>query len=140
MYEAESQKIVLQSRVEDYQTSEKVRIYHHEQHKKLVKRSAILKLETPEEVLEGHDACSLFLSSEFEKLLLKSADLDGHAQSILLAEVDQVFTEEDNLKLKTPPIKAFIKNVLFNSNLNAAPGTDGLTSFLYKELWPLLGD
>ena len=102
--------------MEDCQASEKVRIFHHEQHRKLVKRSAILKLETSEGVLEGHNACSSFVSNELEKLLLHSADLDENAQSILLAEVDKVFTEEDNLKLKTPPSKEFVKNVLFNSN------------------------
>ena len=46
-YEEESQKVVLQSKVDDVQTSEKVRIFHHEQHKKQIKRSAILKLDTP---------------------------------------------------------------------------------------------
>ena len=41
-YEQESRKVVLQSRVDDVQLSEKVRIFHHEQHKKMVKRSFIL--------------------------------------------------------------------------------------------------
>ena len=139
-YEEESQKIVLQSKVDDVQTSEKVRIFHHEQHRKLIKRSSILKLETPDSLLEGHDACSSFLSRELEKLLLNPAVLDEAAQATLLAEVKPVFTERDNLKLRTLPTKDLVKNVLFDSNLNAAPGTDGLTSFLYKELWPTLGD
>ena len=43
-YEEESNKIVIQSRIDDFQESEKVRIYHHEQHRKLIKRSSILKL------------------------------------------------------------------------------------------------
>ena len=62
------------------------------------------------------------------------------AQLLLLAEVEPVMTESDNLRLKTPPSKEFVKEVLYNSNLKAAPGTDGLTSHLYKELWPVLGD
>ena len=44
------------------------------------------------------------------------------------------------MKLRTLPTKDLVKNVLFDSNLNAAPGTDGLTSLLYKELWPTLWD
>ena len=48
----------IQSRVEDVQQSEKIRIFHHEQHAKHCKRSAILKLETELVLLTGHDACS----------------------------------------------------------------------------------
>ena len=55
-YENESRKIVLQARVEDVQQSEKVRIFHHEQHVKHCKKSAILKLETENGLLVGHDA------------------------------------------------------------------------------------
>ena len=66
-YEAESKKIVLQSRVDDILQSEKVRIFHHEQHKKQMKKSAILKLDTKKGLLVGHTLyldhlaqCSLF--------------------------------------------------------------------------------
>ena len=53
-YEEESRKIVIQSRVDDCQQSEKVRIFHHEQHQKHLKRSAILSLQTVEHgLLEG---------------------------------------------------------------------------------------
>ena len=38
------------------------------------------------------------------------------------------------------PAKKEIKETLDESNLQAAPGTDGLTSFLYKECWHILGD
>ena len=60
-YERESSKIVLQSRVDDVQQSEKVRIFHHEQHRKHCRRSSILKLETDDGILEGHAACSTYL-------------------------------------------------------------------------------
>ena len=139
-YETDSQRIALQARVDDIQTSEKIRIYHHEQHKKLVKRSSILKLQTEQETLEGHDACSRFLVGEAAKLLLNPAVLDQAAQTMLLSEVVPVFTEEDNQKLEKPPTKEDVKEVLFNSNLKAAPGTDGITSLMYKECWDILGD
>ena len=139
-YEGESQKIVLQSKVDDVQTSEKVRIFHHEIHKKLLKKSSILKLDTSEGIKEGHHACSLYLTQELENLLSNPANLDKQAQSILLSEVKPVITNEDNIVIKTPPTKEYVKEVLFNSNLKAAPGTDGLTSLLYKELWPVLGE
>ena len=45
-FEAELQKVKYQSRVEDIQISEKVRIFHHEIHQKNRKRSTILRLET----------------------------------------------------------------------------------------------
>ena len=38
------------------------------------------------------------------------------------------------------PTKNEIKEVLFNSNLRAAPGTDGITSLLYHDHWDILGD
>ena len=41
-----------------------------------------------------------------------------------------VFTELDNENLAKLPEKDEVKEVLFKSNLNAAPGTDGITSLL----------
>ena len=139
-YENESRKVVLQSRVEDVQLSEKVRIFHHEQHRKHVKRSSILKLQTADGLLEGHSACSDFLQNEVAKLLLSPASLDSSAQAALLAEVKPVFSEADNDKLKKLPSKDYVLEVLKQSNLNSAPGTDGITSLLYKEHWDILGD
>ena len=52
-YESESEKIILQSRVEDISVSEKVRIYHHDLHKKSMKRSSILKLQTEKGLLRA---------------------------------------------------------------------------------------
>ena len=66
--------------------------------------------------------------------------LDPAAQATLLAEVTPVFSELDNKNLEKMPAKEEVREVLFKSNLNAAPGTDGITSLLYKELWDLLGD
>ena len=118
----------------------RVRIFHHEQHKKHCKRSSILKLQTPEGLLEGHSACSDFLQKEASNLLLTQAKLDPFAQEALLAEVKPVFSDSDNCKLKKKPSKDYVFDVLSRSNLNSAPGTDGITSLLYKEHWDILGD
>ena len=138
-YQEESRKIVIQARVDDVQYSEKVRIFHHEQHQKHLKRSSILELETETGTLQGHDACSFYLEGEVVRLLLNPAALDPAAQEILLTEVEPVFTKEDNEMLLPLPCKEEVKEVLFSSNLKAAPGTDGLTSLLYKECWDSVG-
>ena len=139
-YENDSQRVVLQARVDDVQQSEKIRIYHHNQHKKLVKRSSILKLKTENETLQGHDVCSKYLIGEVSNLLLNPAILDHVAQDQLLADVVPVFTAEDISNLEQEPSKEKVKEILFKSNLNAAPGTDGITSLLYKECWDIFGD
>ena len=38
------------------------------------------------------------------------------------------------------PDKKEVKEILWNSNQHAAPGTDGLTAFLYKQCWDIFGD
>ena len=139
-YERESSKVILQSRVEDVQQSEKVRIFHHEQHQKHCKRSAILKLDTETGLLQGHQACSEYLTNKITSLLEQPALLDPQAQAVLLAEVKPVFSEADNKSLLKLPDKEEVKVILFKSNLNAAPCTDGITSLLYKEHWNLLGE
>ena len=54
----ECEKVKLQSRSDEINSAENVRIYHHELHKKQVRRTSILKLETPDCVLVGHEECS----------------------------------------------------------------------------------
>ena len=63
-YQRASDKVKDQSRATEFQSSEKVTIYHHEIHKKLIKKSSILKLETPSGLVEGHDACDNFLEQD----------------------------------------------------------------------------
>ena len=75
-----------------------------------------------------------------EELLLHPAALDKVAQDTLLKDVQVVFTEEDNKKFLTAPTKETVLRVLSDSNLLAAPGTDGIPGLLYKEHWDLLGD
>ena len=89
-------------------------------------------------VLEGHSDCAKDLEDSVGKLLLHTAALDNHAQQLLLQELEPVFPEADNVMLTKLPEKIEIKETLDDSNLHAAPGTDGITSFLYKECWDTL--
>ena len=139
-YDEECAKIALQSRTDDVQKSEKIRIYHHDIHQKLIKKSAILKLDTDDGLLEGHDKCSKYLEDSVADLLLHPALLDPAAQEVLLSEVQTVFTEDDNKKICAVPSKDEVKEVVFDSNQHAAPGTDGLTAYLYSQCWDQLGD
>ena len=139
-YEAEVEKIKYQSRVKDIQTSEKVRIYHHELHQKNMKRHSILKLETDAGLVEGHRNCSNYLQNAMADLLENPAVLDSAAQDLLLAGVEKCFTEEDNKMLVAKPTKTEVEESVNSSNMHAAPGTDGITSFVYKECFHILGD
>ena len=129
-----------QSRVDDIQVSEKVCIYHHEIHKKNCKKSSILKLSTDLGLLEGHTACSNYLQNALETLLQHPAKLNKEAQEILLGEIDKMFTEEDNEMLVAKPTKAEVMEPVKTSNVNAAPGSDGITSLVYRECFNILGD
>ena len=109
-FETESKKVILQTRADDVQQSEKVQIYHHEQHKKQVKRSAILKLDTGSRIIAGHEEVSAYLESQVADLLLNPAVLDPVAQAALLDEVSEVFTEKDSENLIKLPDKEEVKS------------------------------
>ena len=83
-YCQESEKIQTQSRIDEYQHHEKTRIYPHDLHKKKIKRSSILKLDTSDGMLVGHDACATYLEDMVADLLLHPALLDQPAQNDLL--------------------------------------------------------
>ena len=100
------------SRSEDLGLNEKVCIFHHSQHQQFRKRSSILKLSTPQGVVTGHDALALALESNVADHLLNQADLLPAAQEILLKEIEQSFSEDNNSKLKAIPTKSEIKQVL----------------------------
>ena len=51
-----------------------------------------------------------------------------------------MFTPADNELLLKQPTKEDILKTLSNSNQHAAPGTDGLTSFFYKQCFDVMGD
>ena len=117
-----------------------VGIYHHELHKKMIRKSSILKLETSSGILEGHGPCAEYLEQTVEDLLLYPAHLNHAAQDILLAEVTSVFSEADNNELLKYPTKQEVHDTLADSNQHAAPGTDGLTSFFYRQCFKTMGD
>ena len=138
-YQKQCEKIKLESRASEFQESEKVTIYHHEIHKKLIRKSAILKLQTPDGLLEGHDQCAAFLEKDVKNLLLTDANLDLTAQSTLLEEISPCFTDADNAILESPPTLQSVQDTIKASNLHAAPGCDGIPSLLYKVCWDTIG-
>ena len=138
-YEQESEKVKIQSRIEEVDTPETVRIYHHELHAKKIKKSSILKLQTGQCLVEGHEAVAGYLEGAVEELLSSPADICPLAQASLLQEVKPVFTTQDNEMLNKAPTEKEVKKSVADSNMNAAPGNDGLTSFLYQHCWEILG-
>ena len=83
-YNRECEKVQKQSRADEFQTNEKSSIYHHELHKKVVKKGAILKLKTEDGLLEGHTSCAAYLEQLVEDLLHHPAQLDPVYQLLLL--------------------------------------------------------
>ena len=138
-YEKDSEKILLQARSDEVNLNEKVRIFHHDLHKKHMKRSSILKLQTEAGIIEGHQKCSSFLEDQVRNLLLNPGVVDRSAREIMLKETDQVFTENDNSKLLSMPTMEEIRKVVSKSNQNASPGTDGIPSLLYSRCWGVMG-
>ena len=136
----ECEKIKLQSRTDEVESPEHVRIYHHELHAKNIKKSSILKLKTETGVLEGHSACAEYLENAVSILLTSPANLDSKAQDQLLKEVKPVFSKEDNAMMKKLPSKEEVKDSIWSANIHAAPGNDGLTTLVYKHCWDVLGD
>ena len=130
-YKDEADLLLLQIRMDDIVESEKVSIFHHEIHKNRIKQSAILELDTEEGIKKGHEECSLYLAKHVSMIIEQDIDLDPTAQEMLLDDVTPVFTEEDNNKLLELPDKEEVKSVLKNSKHHAAPGTDGISSYLF---------
>jgi hypothetical protein len=97
-------------------------------------------LETSSGLLEGHSACAEYLEQTVEDLLLHPVQLDQAAQGALLAEVDPVFTAAENVELLKLPTKQEVLETLAGSNQHASPGTDGLTSYFYKQCFDTMGD
>ena len=80
-YEKTAKKIQEQSRKKEFQESEPTRIYHHEIHKKFIESSSIVKLETEQGMLEGHEACASYLEGKVQELLGFEAQLDPVSQN-----------------------------------------------------------
>ena len=139
-FEIEVEKVKHQSRVDDIQVSEKVRIYHHELHKKHCRRSSILKLQTENGLLEGHAKCAKYLENLTSKVLETPANLDITAQNTLLNEIEKCFTDSDNKMLNERPTKSEVKTSVMSSNSSAAPGNDGISNLFYQECFDIIGN
>ena len=138
-YANRSKKVQKQTRKDEFQSSEKTRIYHHELHQKSIKRKSILKLNTDEGLLEGHNECSSFLEKTLRELLESPAELDSPSQEIVLAQVTPTISEADNKTLEEPTTLSEVYSILSSSNISAAAGTDGISGLLYKVCWKSLG-
>ena len=79
-YSRECEKVQHQARVDEFQNNEKSSIYHHELHKKTVKKASILRLQLDTGMVEGHAACAEILEQSVEDLLLHPGQLDQVAQ------------------------------------------------------------
>ena len=66
---SDSEKIKLQSKTDEVNSSEGVRIYHHELHAKHIKKSSILKLKTENGILQGHEEVRRFLEESVDTSL-----------------------------------------------------------------------
>ena len=95
-YQKQCEKIKNQSRASEFQDSEKVTIYHHEIQQKKIINSAILKLQTVDGLVDGHEQCASYLEHEVKARLLSDVGRDPDAQHGLLAKVEPRFTEPDN--------------------------------------------
>ena len=132
--------MVIQARTVEVNLGETVRLYHHELHKKHLKRSYILKLQTENGLLEGHAACASYLEQQVKDLLLQPAPIDQIARNTLLAEIQENdFTDDDNDMLLATPTSKEVREIVSSSNLMAAPGTDGIPSLLYSTCWDVMG-
>ena len=126
--------------MQEYQEAEQTRIYHHELHQKRIKRTSILRLQTDDGLLEGHNLCAKYLETQVGKLLLSPAVLCASSQKSLLNELEPVVTVAENDALSKMPTKTELFDVLKDSNLNSAPGFDGISSQVYYLCWDCLGD
>ena len=71
-------------------------------------------------------------------LVFKLMSIDP-ATDFMLDQVEKVFTDQDNEKFLKLPSEKDVKEVLEDSNLHAAPGTDGIPSLLYSKCWSTMG-
>ena len=88
--------------------------------------------------MDGQAACAKYLQNSVEELLVDPAELDQTAQTTLLAELDEDFTEDNNEMLTAEPTKAEVEESVKSSDTNAAPGRAELiakTNLLKSTKW-----
>ena len=81
-----------------------------------------------------------YLEDQVANLLLQPANLYTLAQEELLQDIPISYTDDDNSILKKMPYKKEVRESIWSTNADAAPGTDGLTTFFYKHYWDSFGD
>lgn len=134
-YKDKAQDAADKMAVKQMDESETMNIFHHEQHKKKLKLSSILKLDTPEEgIIVGHEKCQKYLEKQLKNLLSPVA-MDQVAQRNILENVKVVFDEEDRLFLSAEPTLNEVKEEVWGGNSFAAPGSDGIILYFYKYFW-----
>ena len=137
-YLEESRELFIKCRAKDIDASESSTIYHHQIHKKLIKQSSLLKLDTPDGMKLGHHECRQYMEKMMTELL-RPVNLDPTAQNLLLDETPEVFNEEDRIFFSKEPSTEETKESVWRSNLTGSPGKDGIISLFYKVHWDLVG-
>ena len=72
--------------------------------------------------------------------ILNSIFIYNADQEIFLDKIEAEVTPAENEMLDAMPDKEEFKKTLSESNLQEAPGTDGIKSLFYKLCWPAMGD
>ena len=63
-----------------------------------------------------------------------------YSDSVMLKDIEKVFTPEENRKLSTPfTLEEKTESVKMRAN-NKGPGSDGITPEFYKEMWDIIGE
>ena len=134
-YEEREEEKNLLNKQFDLEHGESQRLYHHDLVKKHEKKRRILRLDTPDGPIQGHQEVAKYLEKTVEELFLSPLSEDVTAEQALLNEVQPCFTEADNQMLESTPSPEEVRRVLRKANLNAAPGTDGLPALVYAVCW-----
>ena len=137
---SESEKVILEGKTYNIETSEKTRIYHHSILQAKIKRSYISKLDTVQGWMVSQTECANFLEGEVRELLSKVHTGDEECMNDLLNEVSECVTDEDNEMLSKKPDMEEIKQVIATSNLKSAPGIDGIPVMFYYVCWDIIGE
>ena len=138
-FEEQAKNVQTQLNLCDITESETTNLYHHSLHKKKLIHSAILELDTEEGSKRGHIQCAEYILKSVENLLQSPFKFDSNCQSLLLNEVNIVFTEADNKELLRVPSIEEVRQVISTANQRAVPGNDGIIGLLYATLFNLLG-
>ena len=132
-YQLKCQIAVQQFKHDEICQSEKIRIYHLAENKRILKRTSMVKIIDEDDVTHmGHAAVVSVIENNVANHLLNIPQVDPRAQKILLKKC---FTEDNIKMINQIPSKREVSEVLKSCNSHASPGTDGITAFFYKKFW-----